>query len=137
MTNEQELSDFYGQPTDAPITNALIERVMKAFPGVSTAAQAKYYEEVHQELAPLCRDFERELAALRAPVERQAPEGFHDLVLEMIGTIALRNDDEAREFAARYRKLSAAPSADRQAAKAMTEQQRREVDGVAQWGSLE
>lgn len=54
---------------------------------------------------------ERQLADLRQ-AERQVPEGLHDLVLEMIGTIALRNDDEAKEFAARYRAiLSASPSA--------------------------
>lgn len=72
MTNEREIYDIEGMPTDTPITDKLIHGVMRQYPGTSTSAQAKYYEEVHQELAPLCRDFERQLAALRAPVE-QAP----------------------------------------------------------------
>jgi hypothetical protein len=39
--------------------------MMKRFPGVSAAAQARYYEEVHQELAPLARELERENIALQ------------------------------------------------------------------------
>lgn len=40
--------------------DALIDRVMKVFPGVSASAQARYYEAVHQELAPLAREIERQ-----------------------------------------------------------------------------
>lgn len=56
-------------PTDTPVTDALIEYVMLRHPGVTASAQAKYYEEVHQELAPLCRKFERQIAALKAQMK--------------------------------------------------------------------
>lgn len=61
-----ELLETALMPTDTPKTDALIQRVMRQYPGVSASAQAKYYEEVHQELAPLCRELEREVAALKA-----------------------------------------------------------------------
>ncbi|WP_230368979.1 hypothetical protein [Paludibacterium denitrificans] len=38
--------------------DSLIERVMKKHPGTSPAALLKYFEEVHQELAPLARALE-------------------------------------------------------------------------------
>lgn len=60
-----ELLETALMPTDTPKTDALIHRVMRQYPGVSASAQAKYYEEVHQELAPLCRRLEREVAALK------------------------------------------------------------------------
>lgn len=47
-----------------PITDALIESVMAKHPGDGKASQARYYEAVHQELAPLCRSFEVEIARL-------------------------------------------------------------------------
>lgn len=56
--------------TDTPRVDALIERMMKRYPGVSTSAQARYFEAVHQELAPLARNMEREIQTLRA--EREA-----------------------------------------------------------------
>lgn len=43
----------------------LIARVMKLHPGESPAVLRRYYEEVHQELAPLARELEAENAALR------------------------------------------------------------------------
>lgn len=52
--------------TDTPITEALIAKVMAQYPGVSKMAEARYYEEVHQELAPLARAFEKRIAALEA-----------------------------------------------------------------------
>lgn len=52
--------------SDTPRTEAVIDAVMEKFPGVSASAQAKFYEEVHQELAPFARELERENAALRA-----------------------------------------------------------------------
>lgn len=61
-----ELLEAALMPTDTPKTDALIHRVMRQYPGVSASAQAKYYEEVHQEIAPLCRRLEREVAALKA-----------------------------------------------------------------------
>ena len=58
--------------------DALIDRVMKQFPGVSALAQARYYEEVHQELAPLAREIElqrdRLLEALRHCATDDGPE---------------------------------------------------------------
>jgi hypothetical protein len=57
----QEAAEFSG----APRVEEVICRVMKRFPGTSKMAQAQYYEEVHQELAPLARELERENIALR------------------------------------------------------------------------
>jgi hypothetical protein len=44
---------------------AVIDATMKRFPGTSKAQQARYFEEVHQELAPLARQLEHENASLR------------------------------------------------------------------------
>lgn len=38
---------------ETPRVEALIDGVMKDYPGLSVSAQSKYYEEVHQHLAPL------------------------------------------------------------------------------------
>lgn len=54
--------------TDTPRVETCIQDAMRRFPGYSTSAQARYYEEVHQELAPLARDLERELAKARARI---------------------------------------------------------------------
>ena len=43
----------------------LIQRVMKEHPGQSAAALARYYEAVHQELAPMARELEAENQRLR------------------------------------------------------------------------
>jgi len=47
----------------------LIERVMAACPLYSASASAKYYEDVHQELAPLARQLEAELNAANKLIE--------------------------------------------------------------------
>ena len=47
--------------TTTPRVDALIERVMDEHPSVGRA----YYEAVHQELAPLARELEAEIALLR------------------------------------------------------------------------
>lgn len=52
--------------TGAPRVEAVIAETMKRFPGESKAALARYFEAVHQELAPLARELERENRALRA-----------------------------------------------------------------------
>ena len=57
----REMAELSG----APRVEECIARMMKRFPSVSAAAQARYYEEVHQELAPLARELERENIALR------------------------------------------------------------------------
>lgn len=46
----------------APRVEACIDAVMAKYSNHSTSSQAKYYEEVHQDLAPLARSLERELA---------------------------------------------------------------------------
>lgn len=57
--------------TDSPVTDALIASVMAQHPtdGLSDRsikqAMAKYFNAVHQELAPLCRQLEAENRALR------------------------------------------------------------------------
>lgn len=50
---------------DTPRVEALIDRVMAMHPRHTAYGQARYYEEVHQHLAPLARDLERENAMLR------------------------------------------------------------------------
>ncbi|WP_186187962.1 hypothetical protein [Burkholderia gladioli] len=62
-----KLSELYFDPAStSPRVDELIAGVMKRFPGVSASAQARYYEEVHQHLAPLARELEAENARLRA-----------------------------------------------------------------------
>ncbi len=50
---------------DTPRVEACIDAVMKVYPGTTKAAQARYYEAVHQELAPLARRLELELIEAR------------------------------------------------------------------------
>lgn len=45
----------------SPKTEALIEGVMARFPGSSISASARYYEAVHQELAPFARELETQV----------------------------------------------------------------------------
>lgn len=52
--------------SDISRTDALIESVMRRFPGASVSSDARYYEAVHQELAPLSRELERALAKAKA-----------------------------------------------------------------------
>ena len=54
--------------TTTPRTDTLIDRVMAEHPGHGKSAQAAYYEAVHQELAPLARELEAEIALLRKVV---------------------------------------------------------------------
>jgi len=51
--------------SESPRVEACIEEVMKRFPGISASSQSRYFEAVHQELAPLARSLERELRALQ------------------------------------------------------------------------
>ncbi|AJX00898.1 hypothetical protein BM43_3025 [Burkholderia gladioli] len=57
----------------SPRVDKLITDVMKRFPGESRAAQARYYEEVHQHLAPLARELEAEVARLRVALYSTVP----------------------------------------------------------------
>lgn len=65
--------------------DALIDRVMKQFPGVSAFAQARYYEEVHQELAPLAREIELQRDRL---LEAAMPLRAPDVVLAILAVDA-------------------------------------------------
>ena len=51
---------------NTPRVEAVIDQVMAKHPNIGPGAQAKYYEEVHQQLAPLARELEREVEAWRA-----------------------------------------------------------------------
>lgn len=53
-----------------PQVDAVIAKVMEQHPGESPKQLAKYFEAVHQELAPLARELERENARLRAQLNR-------------------------------------------------------------------
>ena len=58
-------------PDDAtPTVDCLIALAMAEHPGVSRTAQAEYYEAVHQELAPLARQLERETRKLRQQLRK-------------------------------------------------------------------
>lgn len=49
--------------------DALIERVMAKFPGQTEKSDVRYYYAVHQELAPLAREIERQRNELLAALE--------------------------------------------------------------------
>lgn len=51
---------------DTPRVTECICSVMRKHRGLSDASDARYYEAVHQELAPLARELERELIAAKA-----------------------------------------------------------------------
>lgn len=59
------------EATTTPRVDGCIGAVMKLHPGHSPAAVAKYFEAVHQELAPLARQMECELIALREQLQSQ------------------------------------------------------------------
>jgi hypothetical protein len=64
--------------TDTPITDALIAQVMAEHPGETPRAMAKYFDAVHQELAPLCRRFEIENRFLREQLAMLGPRVVMD-----------------------------------------------------------
>jgi hypothetical protein len=55
---------------DTPRVEACIDAAMARNPGRSKIDQARYFEDVHQDVAPLARQLERELAAQQAEIER-------------------------------------------------------------------
>jgi hypothetical protein len=65
------MKPFAIEDSTSPRTDALIDEVMARHPTDHLAnssikrALARYYEDVHQELAPLCRELEAENRALR------------------------------------------------------------------------
>jgi len=58
----------------SPRVEAAIAAVMKRYPGQTKGALARYFEAVHQELAPLARTLELETIALREQLEIQASQ---------------------------------------------------------------
>lgn len=63
--NQSIRADAQASPLDAyPRTTRCIEAVMRQHPGETTRALARYYEAVHQELAPLARQMEDEVQEL-------------------------------------------------------------------------
>lgn len=64
----KEMAEYSG----APLVEACIQWVMKKYPGYSPSSQARYFEAVHQELAPLARELERENRQLREQLGFQA-----------------------------------------------------------------
>ena len=65
------MSDNVALNPDTPRVDALIDKIMTQHPGYGKSAQAAYYEAVHQELAPLARQLERELVAMREERDSQ------------------------------------------------------------------
>lgn len=53
-----------------PRVDGLLASAMKRYAGTGAKAIARYFEEVHQELAPLARELEAETIALRLDVDR-------------------------------------------------------------------
>ncbi len=56
--------------------DVLINRVIESHPGMGAAAQLRYFEAVHQELAPLARALEIENRQLRQELENQRAGRF-------------------------------------------------------------
>lgn len=72
--------------SDSPRTDLLIAQVMEKYPGQTPAAQARYFEAVHQEIAPLCRELEREVTQLKDEVKSLK----HQLALQYAGPLQAR-----------------------------------------------
>ncbi|RQZ31574.1 hypothetical protein DIE14_01270 [Burkholderia sp. Bp9017] len=68
--HDQEAAAYFATLTKAPRVESLIERYKRRFPGIGKASLARYFEEVHQALAPLARELERENGELRAEIDR-------------------------------------------------------------------
>lgn len=69
---------------------ALIDRVMAEHPGLGVTAQARYYEDVHQHLAPLARELERENEQLRATIKGVRVDGDKVIIAVKGGNDAAR-----------------------------------------------
>lgn len=69
----------------------IISETMARFPGVSRTAQAEYYEEVHQHLAPLARELEIETDRLKQLLRAESDRVLHFRdVLRMLAAVARR-----------------------------------------------
>lgn len=66
MSHKEDVDFLEAFGKDTPRVTACICSVMRRHRGLSDKADARYYEAVHQELAPLARELERELIAAKA-----------------------------------------------------------------------
>ncbi|MCO2058755.1 hypothetical protein FA407_18550 [Pseudomonas aeruginosa] len=76
MTDHAELRRL-----DDSEVEQLLERYIKRFPGEYKAAMSRYFEAVHQELAPLARKLEAERDRLKTENDRlrQGMKGDYDI----------------------------------------------------------
>ncbi|HGJ9381274.1 TPA: hypothetical protein ACJX8O_003451 [Pseudomonas aeruginosa] len=80
MTDHAELRRL-----DDSEVEQLLERYIKRFPGKHKAAMSRYFEAVHQELAPLARKLEAERDRLKA--EKDTLRGAVEQLAEMLNSI--------------------------------------------------
>lgn len=67
---EQTDVEYFSAITKAPRVEVLLDHYQRCYPGIGKSSQARYFEEVHQALAPLARELERENGELRAEIDR-------------------------------------------------------------------
>jgi hypothetical protein len=67
--SETKVDELMSIDPTAPRVNQCIADVMARFPDTTPRGLARYFEAVHQELAPLARELEREVAKLKADME--------------------------------------------------------------------
>lgn len=94
-------TNHYNQdtPNNTPRVDDLINRMMEKYSGVGAQAQARYYEAVHQELAPFARYLERENAEMLALLR--------DCESYAGAMATFNNSGEGAQLAARCRELIA------------------------------
>ncbi|EMI6703485.1 hypothetical protein V2E99_006004 [Pseudomonas aeruginosa] len=80
MTDHAELRRL-----DDSEVEQLLERYMKRFPGAGPSSMARYFEAVHQELAPLARKLEAERDRLKA--ENEALRKFSAEAYQVLGAL--------------------------------------------------
>lgn len=85
---------------DTPRVDALIAKVMADFPAHTAHAEARYYDEVHQHLAPLARKLERENVLLRT-LAKDAYEAWDNDMDARVGKLLRAMLDE--KFSKTYR----------------------------------
>lgn len=61
----------------APRVEACIHAVMQRYPKLCGRTDSRYYEAVHQELAPLARELEREVSELRSQLLKLEVDHVH------------------------------------------------------------
>lgn len=81
-----------------PRVEACIDAVMARFTGESKAALARYYEEVHQHLAPLARNLELELAEVKAELARRTQPEATAPTAQIMYQVKLPNSPQSAWF---------------------------------------